>query len=55
MSNLVLSCPGCNLAKAERTRGEDFSGRSQPLFNRAISSRGNSVGTCILLWTEKQA
>jgi 5-methylcytosine-specific restriction endonuclease McrA len=33
MSNLVLSCPGCNLAKAERTRGEDFSGRSQALFN----------------------
>jgi len=33
MSNLVLSCPGCNLAKAEQTHGEDFSGRSQPLFN----------------------
>jgi HNH endonuclease len=33
MSNLALSCPGCNLAKAERTVGEDQSGRTQPLFN----------------------
>jgi hypothetical protein len=33
MSNLALSCPGCNLAKAERTSGEDQSGRTQPLFN----------------------
>jgi len=33
MSNLALSCPGCNLAKAERTAGEDQSGRTQPLFN----------------------
>ncbi len=29
MSNLVLSCPGCNLAKADRTVGDD----QQPLFN----------------------
>ena len=33
MSNLALSCPGCNLAKAERTTGEDQSGRTQPFFN----------------------
>src|SRR5712691_8524952 len=33
MSNLALSCPGCNLAKAERTTGIDQSGRTQPLFN----------------------
>ena len=33
MSNLALSCPGCNLAKAERTAGEDESGRTQPFFN----------------------
>ena len=33
MSNLALSCPGCNLAKAERTAGEDQSGRTQPFFN----------------------
>ncbi len=33
MRNLALSCPGCNLAKAERTKGEDESGRPQPLFN----------------------
>ena len=33
MSNLGLSCPGCNLAKAERTAGEDQSGRTQPIFN----------------------
>ena len=33
LSNLVLSCPGCNLAKADRTNGEDQSGQSQPLYN----------------------
>jgi hypothetical protein len=33
MSNLALSCPGCNLAKADRTSGEDLSGLIQPLFN----------------------
>lgn len=33
MGNLALSCPGCNLAKAEKTRGKDQSGRIQPLFN----------------------
>src|SRR5438067_9239326 len=33
MSNLALSCPGCNLAKAERTSAEDEGGRMQPLFN----------------------
>jgi hypothetical protein len=31
--NLALSCPGCNLAKAERTTGLDENGRTQPLFN----------------------
>lgn len=33
MRNLALSCPGCNLAKAERTMSEDDTGRTQPLFN----------------------
>ena len=33
LSNLALSCPGCNLAKAEKTTGEDKRGRTQPLFN----------------------
>jgi 5-methylcytosine-specific restriction endonuclease McrA len=33
MNNLALSCPGCNLAKAELTIGEDQSGRAQRLFN----------------------
>src|SRR5438876_752321 len=33
LSNLALGCPGCNLAKAERTAGEDDSGRMQALFN----------------------
>lgn len=33
LSNLALSCPGCNLAKAEHTTGEDESGRRQRLFN----------------------
>lgn len=33
MANLALSCPGCNLAKAERTTGRDRRGNSQPSFN----------------------
>jgi hypothetical protein len=33
MSNLVLSCPGCNLAKADRTTGQDQGGHVQSLFN----------------------
>src|SRR5437588_12507053 len=33
MSNLALSCPGCNLAKADRTSGADRSGQTQLLFN----------------------
>src|SRR5438034_1247433 len=33
LNNLALSCPGCNLAKAERTTGEDDNGAIQPLFN----------------------
>lgn len=33
LSNLALSCPGCNLTKSERTTGRDESGRLQPLFN----------------------
>src|SRR5437588_103524 len=33
MSNLALSCPGCNLAKAERTTGQDEGGRTRRLFN----------------------
>jgi hypothetical protein len=33
MNNLALSCPGCNLAKAELTAAADEGGRIQPLFN----------------------
>ena len=33
MGNLALGCPGCNLAKGERTTGEDLQGRTQPFFN----------------------
>ena len=33
LRNLALSCPGCNLAKAERTAGLDHEGQPQPLFN----------------------
>jgi len=33
LSNLALSCPGCNFAKAERTNVEDRGGQLQLLFN----------------------
>src|SRR3990172_9423960 len=33
LGNLALSCPGCNLAKADRTRGTDASGTERELFN----------------------
>jgi hypothetical protein len=33
LSNLALSCPGCNLAKADRLRGTDASGIARELFN----------------------
>ncbi|MFL5246153.1 MAG: HNH endonuclease [Gemmataceae bacterium] len=33
MANLVLSCPGCNLARADRTEGEDLTGQTRLLFN----------------------
>ena len=33
LSNLALSCPGCNLSKAGRTTGIDMGGQVQPLFN----------------------
>jgi hypothetical protein len=33
LSNLALSCPGCNLAKAEKTSGADQSGGIRGLFN----------------------
>jgi hypothetical protein len=33
MSNLALSCPGCNLAKGERTTGHDHAGELQRLFS----------------------
>ncbi|MBW3599795.1 MAG: HNH endonuclease [Planctomycetes bacterium] len=33
LSNLALSCPGCNLAKGGRTAGEDRNGHRRPLFN----------------------
>ena len=33
LSNLALSCPGCNLSKAGRTIGYDRQGRSTEIFN----------------------
>jgi hypothetical protein len=33
MSNLALSCPGCNLAKAKLSSGEDETGQTQALSN----------------------
>jgi hypothetical protein len=33
MANLALGCPGCNLAKGDRTTGHDRRGKVQPLFN----------------------
>lgn len=33
MGNLALSCPGCNLAKGDRSSGTDRAGTIRPLFN----------------------
>ena len=33
LSNLGLSCPGCNLAKSQRVVGVDLAGAEQRLFN----------------------
>jgi hypothetical protein len=33
LSNLALSCPGCNLSKGSRTTGRDASGVERSLFN----------------------
>jgi hypothetical protein len=33
LTNLALSCPGCNLAKGQRISAEDSTGIEQPLFN----------------------
>ena len=33
LDNLALSCPGCNLAKADRVDGLDHRRETQPLFN----------------------
>ena len=33
LGNLVLSCPGCNLAKADRTLGIDAAGNELQIFN----------------------
>ena len=33
LGNLVLSCPGCNLAKGDRMTGVDESGQVWPLYN----------------------
>jgi HNH endonuclease len=33
LSNLALSCPSCNMAKAKRIRGKDVSGAEHDLFN----------------------
>ena len=51
MSNLALSCPGCNLAKGERTAGEDRGIKSNVCSTRAITSPGYWVGTCTSCWT----
>ena len=33
LGNLALSCPGCNLAKADKTLGTDASGTERELFS----------------------
>jgi hypothetical protein len=33
LANLAFSCPGCNLAKSQRTSGKDNHGQIHPLFN----------------------
>jgi hypothetical protein len=33
LTNLALSCPGCNLAKGDRIRAADLAGNLQDLFN----------------------
>jgi hypothetical protein len=33
MSNLALSCPGCNLAKLDRMSAHDLDGEPSPLYN----------------------
>jgi hypothetical protein len=33
LSNLALSCPGCNLAKGQRTKGRGAAGTLERLFN----------------------
>jgi hypothetical protein len=33
LENLALSCPGCNLSKANRSRGSDLAGVEHELFN----------------------
>lgn len=33
LSNLALSCPGCNLAKSYRLTGMDRAGREQPIYS----------------------
>ena len=33
LTNLALSCPGCNLAKADRTTGWDENGQQRSPFN----------------------
>ena len=33
LTNLVLSCPGCNLSKGDRTAGVDRTGNRHSLFN----------------------
>jgi hypothetical protein len=33
LSNLALSCPGCNLAKSNRVMSVDLSGEERMLFN----------------------
>jgi hypothetical protein len=36
LSNLALSCPGCNLAKANRLQGRDNTGTKRDLFNPRV-------------------
>jgi hypothetical protein len=33
LSNLALSCPGCNLAKSHRRVGVDSTGKTQAIYN----------------------
>jgi hypothetical protein len=55
LSNLALSCPGCNLSKGSRTTGRDASGMEMPLFNPRLYEPWLWVGISTLSWIEAPA